>query len=83
MKCTYNIIANEIQIPEIIKNFHIYNKILSSNNLEWFMSNNKFSNINSRKITQSILNKAIKQNCYIGLVDIGILVSYCIRKDLE
>ena len=47
------------------------------------MSNNKFSNINSRKITQSILNKAIKQNCYIGLVDIGILVSYCIRKDLE
>ena len=70
----YNINYNNININSYIKNFEIYNKKLAKKDKEHFKNNDK-------SITDKMVETAKKANCFLGLVNIDMLVRECIGKE--
>jgi len=79
LKNSNHINANDINIDAIIKNFQRYNNKFLKQNIEWFKSNLQFG-IGST-ITQNMIDKAKKANCFIGLVNLKSLVKCCIGEN--
>lgn len=70
----FQINYNDIDINSYIKNFEIYNKKLAKKDKEYFKNNGK-------KITDKMVETAKKANCFLGLVNIDMLVRECIGKE--
>ena len=70
----YQINYNDIDIDSYIKNFEIYNKKLAKKEKEYFKSNDK-------SITDKMIESAKKAHCFLGLVNIDMLVRECIGKE--
>ena len=81
LKLRYCINKNDINIDLIVKNIIRYNNTISNKSIGWYKADKTFES--SKTITQSMLDKAIKNNCLIGLVNIDTLIKKCIGEDYE
>ena len=70
----YQINYNDIDIDSYIKKFEIYNKKLAKKDKDYFKSIDK-------SITDKMVETAKKANCFLGLVNIDMLVRECIGKE--
>lgn len=74
---TNGISINEINIGNIINEFEKYNEKCKNKLENWFHKNELFPI--KKKISKIMLEKAIKINCFLGLVDLEKLVELCIK----
>jgi hypothetical protein len=70
----FQINYNDIDIDSYIKNFEIYNKKLAKKDKDYFKSIDK-------SITDKMVETAKKANCFLGLVNIDMIVRECIGKE--
>ena len=70
----FQINYNDIRIDSYIKHFEKYNNKLSKKNKDCFK-------INDKKITDKMIESATKANCFLGLVNIDMLVRECIGNE--
>ena len=70
----FQINYNDIHIDSYIKHFEKYNNKLSKKNKDYFK-------INDKKITDKMIESATKTNCFLGLVNIDMLVRECIGNE--
>ena len=77
LQLTHKIEYNKINIPNIIKKFDINNKLFNTKNLDWFLTDPIYKN--KKAITQNMLDRSKKHNCYLALVDLHTLIQNCIQ----
>ena len=70
----FQINYNDIDIDSYIKHFEIYNKKLAKKDKDYFKSIDK-------SITDKMVETAKKANCFLGLVNIDMVVRECIGKE--
>ena len=70
----FQINYNDIHIDSYIKNFENYNKKLAKKEKDYFINNDK-------SITDKMIDTAKKANCFLGLVNIDMLIRECIGKE--
>jgi hypothetical protein len=74
---TKNICSNDINIDVIINNFIKKNKEFVAKDIDWFNKDKKYGS--KSKITDNMYTKAVSNHCYIGLVDLEILIAECVN----
>ena len=82
LKITKKINYNDISFNNIITEFERYNNIFSTQNIECFNNDKIFKDVSKTKISELMFNKAIKYNCFIGLVNLKVLIEKCITYNL-
>ena len=75
LKKRYNINKNHLNINLIIKNFIAYNNDISTNK--------KKIRDDDKTIKETMINKASRNKCFIGLVNLSILVKKCIGEEFN
>jgi len=81
LKLRHSINKNDINIDLIIQNIVKYNRIFASKPVEWYKADKLFTN--NKVITELIFEKAKKNNCFIGLVNIDSLIKKCIGAEYD
>ena len=82
LKITKKINYNDISFENIITEFERYNNIFSTQNIERFNNDKIFKDGSKTKISELMFNKAVKYNCFIGLVNLKVLIEKCITYNL-
>ena len=75
LKKRYNINKNHLNINLIIKNFIAYNNEISTNK--------KKIRDDDKTIKETMINKASRNKCFIGLVNLSMLVKKCIGEEFN
>lgn len=82
LKITKKINYNDISFENIITEFERYNNIFSTQNIERFNNDKIFKDASKTKISELMFNKAVKYNCFIGIVNLKALIEKCITYNL-
>jgi hypothetical protein len=72
-----NINNTDIQIKKIIKKIIELNSEFSKKPVDWFYTDKIFGK--KQKISTEMFEKATKAKCFLGLVDLKILIEKCIE----
>lgn len=78
LKITKKINYNDISIENIITEFEKLNNIFSEKSIFWINNDKTFKNNLKSTVTENMFKRASKYNCFIGLVNLKVLVEKCI-----
>ena len=73
----HNINKTDIQLTKIIKKFIELNSEFAQKSIDWFYIDKIFGK--KQKISPEMFEKATKAKCFLGLVDLRVLIEKCIE----